>query len=107
MKRALALLVCAALPAPALAAPAIDLSGRASVWSSDRTGTDDGIEAAAELWGRIRHDIGTGASVRFGGWAGANANGAGHISGDVRDAHLAISFATGSRSWCRSPCLPC
>lgn len=91
MKRALALLVGVALSAPGMAAPTIDLSGRASAWSSDRTGTDEGMEAAAELWLRVRQGIGDGATLRLEGWAGINPDGNGQATGDVREAQLRLT----------------
>ncbi len=91
MKRALALLASAALAAPGLAAPTIDLSGRASAWSSDRTGTDAGMEAAAELWLRVRQGLGDGATLRLEGWAGVNPDGTGQVTGDVREAQLRLT----------------
>lgn len=96
MKQALALLAGAALVAPALAepalaAPTIDFSARASAWSSDRTGTDEGIEAAAELWLRARQDIADGAALRLEAWAGVNPDGTGKANGDVREAQLRLT----------------
>ncbi len=91
MKLGLALLAGAALSAPTLAAPGVELSGRASAWSSDRTGTDEGIEAAAEAWLRVRPGLGEKAALRFEGWAGINPDGIGKLAGDIREAQLRLT----------------
>lgn len=91
MKRALALLAGATLSAPALAVPGLELSGRASAWSSDRTGTDEGIEAAVEVWLRFRQGLGEKAALRVEGWAGINPDGTGTLAGDVREAQLQLT----------------
>jgi hypothetical protein len=91
VKRALALVASAVLAAPALASPAIDLSGRTSTWSSDRTGSDEGIEAAAEVWARVRPVLGDGATLRLEGWVGVNPDGTGRVAGDVREAQVVLT----------------
>ena len=91
MKPPLALLAGAVLSAPALAAPGIELSGRASAWSSDRTGTDEGIEVAAEAWIRVRQGLGEKAALRVEGWAGINSDGTGKLAGDIREAQLRLT----------------
>nr|WP_310525008.1 porin [Polymorphobacter sp.] len=90
MKLAVAI-ASAALSAPAMAAPTIDFSARAGAWSSDRTGTDEGIEASSELWLRVRQDLGNTARLRLEGWAGANPYGTGKMAGDIREAQLQLS----------------
>ncbi len=84
-------LVVPAVGSPALAAPSIELSGRAGAWSSDRTGTDEGIEASAEVWLRARQSLGDGAALRLEGWAGANPDGTGRVTGDVREAQIRLT----------------
>ncbi|WP_310498623.1 DUF1302 family protein [Sandarakinorhabdus sp.] len=91
MKPALALLASAALSAPALAVPGVELSGRASAWSSDRTGTDESIEAAAEVWLRVRQGLGEKAALRVEGWAGINPDGTGKLAGDIREAQMRLT----------------
>ena len=98
MKLAAALFASVALAGPALAGsglagPSIEYSARAAAWSGDRTGTNESIEASAEIWLRARQDLGNGATLRFEGWAGVNPDGTGRANADLREAQLRFSVA--------------
>ena len=96
MKLAAALFASVALAGSALAAPSIEYSGRAAAWSGDRTGTNESIEATAEIWLRARQDLGNGAALRLEGWAGINPDGTGRANADLREAQ--IRFSAGALS---------